>query len=55
MEPESRPTNAAIIEPSQYLPGRLRFHFLLAAVLLALAALVATTKLRQLLDSGFLR
>ena len=52
MEPESRPTNAAIIEPSQYLPGRLRFHFLLAAVLLALAALVGTTKLSRADENG---
>jgi hypothetical protein len=53
MRPKRRATRALAIELSQHLPGRLHSHFLLvAAALLALAALIATTKISRADEGG---
>ena len=53
MRPKRRATRAVAAELSQHLPGRLHSQFLLlAAALLALAALMATTKVSRADESG---
>jgi hypothetical protein len=47
-----RQTNAIAIGPIQELPDRLHSRFLVAAALLALAALIATTKLSRADENG---
>jgi hypothetical protein len=52
MRPNRSATRAVAIELSRSLPARLHFRFLLAAALLALAALIATTKISRADENG---
>ena len=53
MRPKRRATRAVAVELSKDLPGRLQFNLLvLAAALIALAALIATTRISRADESG---
>ena len=53
MRPKRRATRAVAVEQSRDLPGRLQFNLLVvAAALIALAALIATTKVSRADEDG---